>query len=270
MLSRHLHTLTRALVLSLLVVILSGAVQLGAPAGEPHRGLSGLVALLTLLTAGAAWSRPALRTLALGAVASVTALMALGFTMAGLPWMIVLHACISHLFFAATVALMVMSSPSQSVAREALADTGSPPLRTLALVVPMAVFLQIFLGSLYRHVNLPVWPHLVGSLLVGGLLLYTGMVVLESHGQQPDLRLAAQVLLGVTVAQLAFGMGAFLGRVMAQDHLSPEWWMVASRTIHVVTGALTLGAAVAYALQVNYHVQPGSKSHLVREKSAVA
>lgn len=270
MLSRHLHTLAQALVVSLLVVILSGAVQLGAPAGEPHRGLSGLVALLTLLTAVAAWSRPALRILSFGGVASVAALMGLGFTMAGAPWLIVLHACISHLFFAIAVALMVMTSPAWGRAPAMLADTGSPSLRTLGLVLPIAVFLQIFLGALYRHVNLPVWPHLVGSLLVGGLLLYTGMVVLESHGQQPVLRLVAQVLLGVTIAQLAFGMGAFLGRVMAQDNMTPEWWMVASRTVHVVTGALTLGTAVAYALQVNTYVQPGSESHLVRGKSAVA
>jgi len=131
----------------------------------------------------------------------------------------------------------------------------------LSQVAPAAVMVQIFLGAIYRHLSWPVWPHLVGSLLVACLLLYAGMVVLEADGSPKDLRLAAQVLIGFTIAQMAFGLGAFLGRVMASDGLPPEWWMIASRTIHVLTGALTLGATVAYAMQVFNHVQPGDRRH---------
>ncbi len=278
MLSRHLPSLALALAVSTLAVILSGALQLGQPAREPHRGLSGLVALLALMTLAGAWnhSRTWVRTVALGCVVNVTALGGLGILMTNSPWLIVLHACLSHVFFAGTVALVVGTSPAWSLVSEMLADEGSPSLRTLGKVASVAVMAQIFLGAIYRHLSLPVWPHLVGSLLVGCLLLYTGMVVLESETPHPDLRRAAQVLLGATVAQMAFGLGAFLGRVMAGDGLAPEWWMNGSRTIHVVTGSLTLGAAVSYGLQVFYHVRPGADAHRMGidndnvEKSVVA
>jgi len=260
MLSRNLHSLALALLLSTLALILSGAMQLGQPVGEPHRGLSGLVAILAIAILAGTASHARLRTLALGCVLSVFALGGLGFVLARSPWAVVAHACLSHVFFAGTVALWMGSAPAaQSV--ETLPDTGSPSLRTLSQVAPAAVMVQIFLGAIYRHLSWPVWPHLVGSLLVACLLLYTGMVVLEADGSPKDLRLAAQVLIGFTIAQMAFGLGAFLGRVMASDGLPPEWWMIASRTIHVLTGALTLGATVAYAMQVFNHVQPGDRRH---------
>lgn len=273
MLSRHTHSLAVALVVSTLALILSGAAQLGSAAGEPHRGLSGLVAILTVLTTAASWAQPPawLRTIAAGCLAAVAALGTLGFVMSGSPWAIVLHACLSHLFFAGTVALAVATSTAWRQPAARVPDSGSPSLRTLGLAVPVAVFLQIFLGAIYRHANLPVWPHLTGSLIVGCLLLYTGMVVLETHAEHPALKLAAQVLLAVTVAQIALGLGAFLGRVMAADNLSPEWWMSAARMLHVATGAATLGASVAYALEAFHHIEPRTqitKSPI--RKSAVA
>jgi hypothetical protein len=262
MLSRHSHSLALALVVSTLALILSGAAQLGSAAGEPHRGLSGLVAVLTIVTTAAVWTQqPAwLRVVAAGCLAAVVALGVLGFIMSGSPWAIVLHACLSHAFFAGTVALSVATSALWQRAAARVADTGSPSLRTLGLAVPIAVFLQIFLGAIYRHANQPVWPHLTGSLIVGCVLLYTGMVVLETHAEHPALKLAAQVLVGVTVAQIALGLGAFLGRVMAADHLSPEWWMSAARMLHVATGAATLGASVAYALQAFHHIEPRTET----------
>ncbi len=269
MLSRHLHFFAQALVVSTLGVILSGAVQLGGPVREPHRGLSGIAALLSFLIVVAAWnqSRRWLRLLAAGSLLTVLVLGGLGTAMTHSPWLVVAHACLSHLFFASAVSLMVATSPAWETPAKTVADTGSPSLRTLGLVVPAVVFLQIFLGAIYRLVNLPVWPHLVGSLIVGCLLLYTGMVVLESHGHLPALKKAAQFLIGITVAQLTFGLGAFLGRVMAGDGMTPEWWMTAARTLHVATGALTLGAAVAYALQVFYYVHPSTEPHPMNQGS---
>ena len=277
MLSRHLHSLSLALVLGTLAVILSGAAQFGAPAGEPHRGLSGLVALLAVLTTVGSFghSRTWLKRLSLACLVTVLALGTVGVLMTNSPWAVLLHACLSHLLFASAVALMVATSPGWSAPPEELvSDTGSPSLRTVSLVVPWAVMLQIVLGAIYRHLSLPVWPHLVGSLLVGCLLLYTGMVALEAEEPVALVRSAAHWLLTVTVLQIAFGLGAFLGRVMASDGMAPEWWMIFARTMHVATGALTLGASVAYAMQVFYHVQPGARPHPTGEnklgKSVVA
>ena len=277
MLSRHLHSFALALAVGVLALILSGAAQLGLPASEPHRGLSGIVVVLALLTTVAAWKRPrpwlrhlGLRHLAAGSLVAVLTLGALGIWMDVSAWAIVAHACFSHILFAAVVALALATSPSWSLPPDGVDDTGSPSLRTLGMVVPVAVFVQIFLGAIYRHLNLPVWPHIAGSLLVGCLLLYTGIVVLESHSAHKALRTSAQVLLAITVLQIAFGLGAFLGRVMVGDGMQPEWWSILARTLHVATGALTLAAAVSYAMQTNYHVSedPIGKSPI--EKSVVA
>ncbi|MBY0505777.1 MAG: hypothetical protein K2X03_17815 [Bryobacteraceae bacterium] len=266
MLSRHFHSLALALVVSTLVLILSGAMQLGLPAAEPHRGLSGIVALLAVLVLAAGPKRP----IALVLVSVVLLEGAVGILMPGFRWAVVLHACLAHILFAGAVALWL----PVPAATEQVPDTGSPSLRTLSRLTPAVVMLQIFLGAIYRHVSLPVWPHLAGSLLAGGLLLYTGMVVLEDDNPHPVLQQTAKVLIGVTALQMAFGLGAFLGRVMAGDGLPPEWWMTASRTVHVVTGALTLGAAVAYAMQVYSLVQLGAETHPMEEnrvrKSVVA
>ena len=276
MLSRHLHSFALALAVGVLALILSGAAQLGLPAGEPHRGLSGIVVLLALLTTVAAWKRPRrlLRHLAAGSLVAGLTLGALGVWMGVSAWAIVAHACFSHILFAAVVALALATSPSWSLPPDGVDDTGSPSLRTLGMVVPVAVFLQIFLGAIYRHLNLPVWPHIAGSLLVGCLLLYTGIVVLESHSAHHALRTSAQVLLAITVLQIAFGLGAFLGRVMVGDGMPPEWWSILARTLHVATGALTLASAVACAMQAKYHVRPGSARHPITEdprgKSVVA
>lgn len=276
MLSRHLHSLALALTVSTLAVILSGAMQLGQAAAEPHRGLSGIAGLLSVLVLFASLGNPRrwMLQVALGCVVAVLALAGLGFLTNASPWVSVLHGCLSHVFFAGGVALLVGSSSAWSQAAAALDDTGSPSLRTLSVVVPVAVFLQIFLGAIYRHVALPVWPHILGSLLVGCLLLYTGMVVLETHGQHPALRLAAQALLAITIAQIALGLAAFLGRVMSGDGLEPEWWMTAARSAHVVTGAMTLGASVFYGMQVFYHVRTGAAQHPMNDgpigKSVVA
>ena len=261
MLSRHLHSFALALAVGTLGAILTGAAQLGISAlggsgGELHRGVSGIVALLTIPITIAAWNqpRPWLRPLAAGSLVAVWTLAALGIWMGSGAWAMVAHACLSHIFFAAVVALSVATSSAWSLPPNLVADTGSPSLRMLGMVVPFAVFMQIVLGALYRHVNLPVWPHIAGSLLVGGLLLYTGIVVLESHAEHAALRQAAQVLLVITVLQITFGLGAFLGRVMVADGMQPEWWSILARTLHVATGALTLAAAVVYGMQTNYHV----------------
>ena len=266
MLSRHTHSLAVVLAGSTLAVILSGATQLGKPGGEPHRGLSALAGLLSLVLIGLTGGR--LRHLAIGCLGAAVTLGAVGLAMANSPWAKVLHACLAHVLFAGTVALAVATAWRQEPAR--MADTGSPSLLTLAIVTPLAVFFQIFLGAIYRQANLPVWPHLVGSLLVGGLLLYTGMVALETDASPKPVLNVAKVLIGITVMQIALGLGAFLGRVMVGDHLEPEWWMVAARTLHVANGAATLGAAVAYSLETLYHVQSRSEQHPMMGKSAVA
>lgn len=254
--SRRLHTFSLMLALGTLGVILTGAIQAGSPAGEPHRGMGGMVAVL----AGAMTilARGRVRQLAAGCLALSLMAGAVGLTLAASPWMTVLHACLAHLLFAGCAAVVVATSEGWEHGSAELADTGSPSLRTLGVVTPVVVMVQIFLGAIYRLLNLSAWPHLTGSLLVGCLLLYTGMVVLETHGEHAALRRAAQVLVGVTIAQMALGLGAFLGRVMAADGLEQEWWTILARTAHVACGAATLGASVAYAMQVFFHVRPGN------------
>ena len=88
--------------------------------------------------------------------------------------------------------------------------------------------------------------------------MFAGMAALQSYGMHDSLRRAATALLWLTGLQLALGMGAY-GVRMAKE---PAAWTVHLTVAHVVTGAMMMGAATAFALQVFYHVR---ESLLVRE-----
>lgn len=177
----------------------------------------------------------------------------------------ILHACLAQLFFALTVALAVFTSSSWHRGPRPVADEGSPSMRTLGWMAPAAVLIQLALGAAYRHRALSVSPHVFGSVLVGGILVYAGMAALQSYSMHETLSQAGKALIWVTGIQTTLGLVAFAARAMTAKSVEPDPWMVWLTAAHVAVGALTLGIAVAFWLQVRHHVQ---ESLLVREAAA--
>src|SRR5579863_579140 len=79
------------------------------------------------------------------------------------------HACLAQLFFSTTVAMVLFTSEGWRREPQIVVDAGTPPLRWLALAVPVAILLQLALGAAARHQALGIVPHICGALVVTGM-----------------------------------------------------------------------------------------------------
>lgn len=166
------------------------------------------------------------------------------------------HATLAQLFFCLTCALALFTSPGWQNGPDFVQDAGTPSLRLLGWFAPFTVLVQLALGAAYRHKVMSVLPHVFGAIFVAGLLLYACLVVYEQYGKHAGLVRSARYLLWITIAQVTLGVVALLARLVSAHSAHPENWMVVFTTLHTATGALTLGAAVLFGIQVYRHVQP--------------
>ena len=90
------------------------------------------------------------------------------------PGLSILHACVGHLLFAATVVAVVLSSPGRSKGPDTVIDAGWPSLRSLSMITPVFVLVQILLGASFRHKAMGVMPHIAGAIIVALLILLMG------------------------------------------------------------------------------------------------
>ena len=255
--SLALHRSSLFLAACSLCLVAAGALQSGGVPLETYRLTGIVVAVLSMVLAGwlmMADGRRLLKGLAAAlAIGSATSVVTGAYP--------AVQAVAAQFVFALTISIAVATSPSWLSGPQPVADEGVPSARTLAWLAAVGVAGQVALGAALRYDALPVWPHISGSLLVGGLLLFAGMAVLQSYAQHGALRRVGTALLCVTALQVTLGMAAYGVRMMAHPAAWASWLTLA----HVVNGALTLGAAMAFALQVYYHVQ---ESLLGREAAA--
>jgi len=241
-----------------------------------HRMVAELIGLLTIVMAFWTWraeSRRWMRRLALGALALVIFQGVLGGTtvLNYLPPAVSsAHATFAQTFFCVTVLMALFTSRSWvGQERLALRDEGTPGLRTLVLVLLVALYAQLILGAAFRHVwtklgpnganriaateitGTYLVPHVLNALLVTALLIWVATRVLARYGKVPGLRKPATVLLFLVAAQLMLGFGAYLARVeWGREAAQPHPFMVWSTVAHVVTGAALLATSVVLTAQV--------------------
>jgi len=241
-----------------------------------HRMVAELIGLLTILMAVWTWRtepRRWMRRLALGALALVIFKGVLGGTtvLNYLPPAVsAAHATFAQTFFCVAVLMALFTSPSWvGTERLALRDEGTPGLRTLSVVLIIALYAQLILGAAFRHVwtklgptganriagseivGTYLLPHIINALLVTALLIWVATRVLARYGNIPTLRKPATALLFLVAAQLMLGFGAYLARVVwGQDAAQPHPFMVWSTVAHVVTGAAILATSVILTAQV--------------------
>jgi cytochrome c oxidase assembly protein subunit 15 len=148
----------------------------------------------------------------------------------------------------------------------------------LAALTASAVFLQLLVGAVMRHTKaglaIPDFPlslgrlvppldsfpvaiafaHRAGALVVAGLVFATAAAAFRSR--RPGLRRTALALGAIVLVQMSLGALTVLSRKA-----------VAITTVHVATGALLLGAAVA--LGVASLSKRGSGLHMPRGSLAL-
>lgn len=247
----------------------------GVAIQQAHRVAAAVVGFLALLVAIGAWrvdSRPWLRALAFGMLATGTAQAVYGGigVLNLLPAFIsLLHAALAQLFLALTVAIAVYTSPGwlERAARQGAADAS---LRRWAVAAAGVIYLQVVIGAAMRHTYapdgrpagfaIPDFPLAFGRLLppagllswaVGLGLLHRAAAlaalivvalaatrVFRVHAADEDLVRPAALLGLVLVAQVALGGMAVLSGGSA-----------AVSTTHAGAVAVALGAALVLAIR---------------------
>ena len=150
-----------------------------------------------------------------------------------------IHAVVAPIFFTACVALVVFTS------EDVTPETSSGSLRSLALVSPWLVLLQIGLGAAYRHKLTGVLPHMAGAMLIAGFLLIVCAIVMQRF-PVGEVRTAAVTLLSVVLLQVSLGIATFLMRLLdVESHPAFPVLSVA----HVCGGSLTLAASTLLAIR---------------------
>jgi cytochrome c oxidase assembly protein subunit 15 len=183
------------------------------------------------------------------------------------------HAMVGQTFFCIAVTIALFSGQRWIEEHPRVAfDTVRPSLVSLTQLSVLALYVQLFLGGMFRHHGMSWWPHVVNACAVAVILTWTAVRALSQYSEIREVRRPAILMLSLMVAQLCLGFAAFITRVMwGRDAAQPETPMIVSTVAHTVTGALLLATAVVLAIQVWRHV-PVAMSETVprRPSEAVA
>lgn len=167
------------------------------------------------------------------------------------PWGAVAHEVVGLLSLALVGAIAVMAWPGVDPTVE---DSGKPSLRTLLRITPPAILCQVLLGAMYRAGIIGIAGHIVGAMLVGGLIMFAGISVMILPGAGKALLRVAGALLGVTFVQFMLGIYAYLSRIGA-DEAGMRAGVSVVAVSHIATGALTMGLSVVLAILVYRYVR---------------
>jgi hypothetical protein len=164
------------------------------------------------------------------------------------------HADLAQLLFAFTAAAAVCTSAAWRQGPEVVFDQGWPSLRSMSVIVPAFVMMQVMLGAAFRHKAAGLTWHIVGAMVVSLLVLFQGMCVMQQFPKHPTLRPAAIAMLSIALGQVLLGIVAITTELIAPDNTTPLSVMV-STAAHVAGGALTLAATLVLAIQIRRNVR---------------
>jgi heme A synthase len=198
-----------------------------------HLALAGIVGILTL--GFAVWYRKAPGWIILaGTVAE-------GILGSYAP---ILHAILAPILFSGFTGLAFVTAESWSLPPVCVPDLW-PPLRKMAVLVPILLVLQISLGAGFRHNATGVVWHILNAGVVLLLIMMLGVCLLRQFPEHPQLRPASIALLVITGVQVLLGFGVYMVVLIVSQN---NQTLIVSSVLHVLTGSLTLAASVVLAL----------------------
>lgn len=184
-------------------------------------------------------------------------------------WLPVIHACFAQIVFAAVLSIAVFTSRWWVTDQALLEDRGGFSIHTLALLNATIVFFQVFLGAGFRHQDLPIWPHIAGSLVVLASVIFTAVVLRKRFPESRELTKARILLHSVFGVQFLLGLGAYWARLTTTDAPQPMRLMVLLTVAHTVVGALLFAVCVLTVL-VCYRLVPRGKEAAATAQNEVA
>ena len=156
------------------------------------------------------------------------------------------HAIVAPLLLASLAAIAVETSENWSRPPIPAKDLW-PPLRTMSILAPILVVLQISLGAAFRHNAMGVVWHILNAGLVLLLIMVFGVCVLRQFPEHPLLRPAAIWLLVMTGVQVLLGFTVYMVILIVSTNNTT---LVVSSALHVITGSLVMAASVVMLLAV--------------------
>jgi len=228
-----------------------------------HRVVAGVVAILTLVLAlwlTFAKVRPLAKLLGWVALVLVLAQAILGALRVYLVHPMLsatAHATLAQIFFITIVGLALYLSPWWQAVAESIDDSKSPSVRMLATLMTLSILAQLVLGAAFRHGAFGIQPHLWGAGVVTFMVVWTAAVAKRRFRENHALRRSTIFLHSFFGLQILLGFGAWYAvRVIAMESAQPTMLFVTLTVAHVLGGALTLAAAVAFTL-VAYRLAGG-------------
>jgi heme a synthase len=247
----------------------------GAFFEHSHRVIAGALGIWTLVLAVVIWmkeERRWLRWFSVIAVAGVAVQAVLGGEVVIRLlhyWLPVIHASFAEIVFAAVLSIAVFTSRWWVSERSQLADPGAPPMRTVATINAVVIYLQVILGAGFRHLEIPIWPHMAGALVVLGVVIWTAVALRKRFGSSPELTKARILLHAIVGTQILLGLAAYWSRLSTADAPQPMPVMVWLTVAHTVFGAMLFAFSVLVVL-LCYRLVPGRAGQTAASAQRVA
>lgn len=230
-----------------------------------HRVLGMIVGMLMLVLAGwtfAAEPRAWMKKLAGFAVALVIVQGILG----GLRvvWisldLAIVHACTAQIFLATLASMALFTSSVWLKGENTLADNeASAKMRKMTLITTGALYGQIILGAILRHLGdgvdgMLAGIHILGATLVFAFLFMTIKAAKKADPEKTVITQMAHGITGIITLQIVLGFVAYF--VLLQDvDTGRSTIQVILNTSHMVVGALFFSSMVAlYWMSARKHI----------------
>ena len=173
-------------------------------------------------------------------------------------WLPVIHASFAQIVFAAVLGIAVFTSKWWVSEQPPLDDSGAPSIQFLAILNAAVIYLQVILGAGFRHKEIPIWPHIVGALIVLGVVTWIAVTLRKRFGQSRELSKARIFLHAIFGTQFLLGFAAYWSRMSTVDAPQPMPVMVWLTVIHTVVGAILFAFSVLIVL-ICYRLIPAGR-----------
>jgi cytochrome c oxidase assembly protein subunit 15 len=233
----------------------------GAFFEHSHRVIAFILGLLVLTLAILLWrveQRRWLRWFAIAAIGGIVAQALLGGQVVIRLlhyWLPVLHACFAQIMFAALVSIAVFTSKWWVSERPQLEDSGAPSIRVLTTLNAAAIYLQVILGAGFRHQEIPIWPHMAGSIVVLAMVVWTAIALRRRFSNSAELSKARMLLHAIFGTQFLLGLAAYWSRRSTAEAPQPMPVMVWLTVVHTVVGAILFAFSILVVL-ICYRLVP--------------
>ncbi|HVR75406.1 MAG TPA: COX15/CtaA family protein [Planctomycetota bacterium] len=171
-----------------------------------------------------------------------------------IPGLSIFHVSVAMLALSLNAALAVLTGPRWRSMPEAFLTAPAMKPEDAAWVArgaaasAAAVYVQIILGALPRHMDVGVVPHIITAFLVFTLVVLVASRVLGRHSRAPGLLGPSMALLALVFVQFFLGFTTFIVRPAGAKAPGSGLYEV-SATLHIVAGALMLVISVVFLLR---------------------